>query len=114
MKLYVTLLVLVVFVASFVSSTPVRQKRQWGYGPPGYGGGFAYGYRPWGGGYGLNNARVKRQWGGPWGGYGMNGMGGMGGGYGMNYPGYGGGWGWRPRPYVQRTVVVHHYHPWRS
>ncbi|ETN83489.1 hypothetical protein NECAME_01796 [Necator americanus] len=62
----------------------------------------------------LNNARVKRQWGGPWGGYGMNGMGGMGGGYGMNYPGYGGGWGWRPRPYVQRTVVVHHYHPWRS
>ncbi|ETN83488.1 hypothetical protein NECAME_01795 [Necator americanus] len=53
MKLYVTLLVLIVFVASFVSSTPVRQKRQWGYGPPGYGGGFAYGYRPWGGGYGY-------------------------------------------------------------
>ncbi|KAK5980455.1 putative glycine-rich cell wall structural protein [Trichostrongylus colubriformis] len=65
----------------------------------------------------IENTRVKRQWGmGPYGG-GM-GMGMPYGGYGGGMPyggygGYGGGWGWR-RPMVHRTVVVHHYHPWRS
>ncbi|KHJ99976.1 hypothetical protein OESDEN_00039 [Oesophagostomum dentatum] len=58
----------------------------------------------------LENTRVKRQWGMPWGGYGGMPYGGFHH-YGYGYGGYGHRW---RRPYVQKTVVVHHYGPWRS
>uniref|UniRef100_A0A1I7WQ97 Uncharacterized protein n=1 Tax=Heterorhabditis bacteriophora TaxID=37862 RepID=A0A1I7WQ97_HETBA len=68
---------------------------------------------------GDSETRVKRQWGGPWGGGYGGGWGGPGYGGGWGGPGFGG-WGWhppywhRPPPMFHRTVIVHHYHPWRS
>ncbi|VDM80285.1 unnamed protein product [Strongylus vulgaris] len=131
MKLLTALLVVIACVVSLASAAAVREKRQWGY--PGRG---PYGRGPFPrlpigrpptvikkvtavavlqntAHYSLESLRVKRQWGPPWGGHGM---GGMGMGYGGYRPyGYGYG-GWRHRrPMMERTVVIHHYHnPWRS